>query len=596
MKNSLKILIALCLAFTMALSTAACKKTGKEDIPSSSAVEETVEDSSIEESSQEEQPEESSEIEDYEDYEEPVESIYTEPESESSDIELEDTTDEVDEFEFAEELYVNNASKPVNDNFLGVNGLHMAFAFMPDKMGNRTPLEKWQRDTEYDRIAKTMGVNQIRSFYSSSIVWDYNAKKLEWDVNKNPYLSGFYDSLKAWQDRGVEVALSAHWSLAAFIGKAHDSGVVSSFAGDGWYVKDDLDTTLKNYSDFMKKSVLNLEANGIYNVKYWLAFTEANNTFGSGIEGRKYDEVCELYKKAVTALDEGIKASGRREAYKIVGPCDNYRLDFEYTDPEQYSIMCEYTMKNLKGVVDILGTHIYSRANEFLEDSHYLNISTTMGKTVEAAKNKGWEIWLDEFNVKTNASDSYTPEETIAYDLKNPLRGVALGASINGVMNLGFDNSFVWALADMMWSDNTSNNYEFLTGLQVGGYLPSPLISMTPYYSWYSLSLLSRYIGQGTVYQTEEGFSVYISCIERTDGEWTVVVTNYNIIDTPIHINFEEAMGGKTFYRHLYDVNNIIPTEEAKIIPASAKASNVETGFYDMLPGYSVAVYTTVKD
>ena len=54
-------------------------------------------------------------------------------------------------------------------------------------------------------------------------------------------------------------------------------------------------------------------------------------------------------------------------------------------------------------------------------------------------------------------------------------------------------------------------------------------------------------------------------------------------------------MDGKTFYRHLYDVNNVIPTEDAKIIPASARASNVKTGFYDTLPGYSVAVYTTVK-
>lgn len=580
MKLNLKFLIALCLVICLTLSVTGCKE--KEDT-SSTEVESVTEDSSqVQENETDDSLEET--VDDPEDWNE----------DEYFDEEwVDELDDEFDESEPVEEFYVKNGTTPINNKFLGLNGVHMGFAFMPDKVANRTPIDKTLRETEYDSIAKTMGIKQIRSFYSSSIVWDFSKSRYEWDIKKNPYLSGFYDSLKAWQDRGVEVALSAHWSLAAFIGISHSEEGAGSFAGHGWYVENDLDTTLKNYSDFMRKSVLNLEANGIHNVKYWLAFTECNNTLVDATTGkRKHDEVCELYKKAVMALDNGLKASGRRSAYKIVGPLDNYRGDFDYTDPEQYSIMTEYTIKNLKGVVDIIGSHIYSRSNDYFDDQYYDNVSTTMGRTVEMAKNNGWEIWLDEFNVRNTSEENNTPEQSLEL-LKNPVKGVALGATVNGILNIGFNNSIVWSISDMLWSDSTSKNSEFLNGLQLFGYKPSPLVSMTPYYSWYSFSMLSRYIGQGSVYQTENAYGAYISCIKRTDGEWTIVVTNYNILDTPIHINFEKSMGGKTFYRHLYDVNNIIPTEEAKIIPVSAKASNVTTGFYDTLPGYSVAVYTT---
>ena len=127
-------------------------------------------------------------------------------------------------------------------------------------------------------------------------------------------------------------------------------------------------------------------------------------------------------------------------------------------------------------------------------------------------------------------------------------------------------------------------------------YQPAFQESTIPYNSWYSLSLLTKYIGRGTVYQSENAFGIYISTIKRNDGNWSVVVTNYNVTDTDICINFEESMGRKTFYRHQYNPVTVEPTPDAEIIPASKRIRNVTNKIKDTIPGCTVTVYTTVTD
>lgn len=562
MKNKLKALIALCLVLMMVLSISACKDGTKENSADEVA------------------------------------------ESQTETDELE--TDDSDSVYYSE-LSVENASDPINNNFRGINGVHMGWGFMPDPTGTgRTPLKQWQLDEEYDRIAYTMGVKQIRSFYTSTFAFDEESNAWIWDTEKNSVLKGFYESLKAWQDRDVEVGISPQWSLASFEGIAGDTGNhITRFTGTGFYVENDLEATLKNYRNFIKDTVLSLEANGIHNVKYLFAFTECNNTYlsknraknpsGTAFENRDYERVCELYNKAITALDNGLKDAGKRDAYKIVGPCDNFRTDFDYHDPEQYSYMVKYTVENLADKVDIIGAHGgYSYASKFSEDAYYTNPSVTMEKTMEMAHAANKEFWIDEYNVKITeqtSNDILANREVC----KDPFTGVALGATINSILNMGANNVFLWQLADIQWP-NDSYGSEFYYGLQINGFLRSPTESMTPFPSYYSASLLTRYIGSGKVYNCIDDYGLYISCVQRTDGEWTVIVTNYNISETPIHVNFEKSMKRKNFYRHLYDANDVTPTSNAEIIGVSAVAKKVTTGFYDTLPPYSVAVYTTVKD
>ena len=578
MKNNITIILSVLLILSMLLGVTACNKTTSEitssDIPSTESVESNP-------STDEEIPsEESTDI--------------SSEESFASDDEWEDIPDlEEDDEVYSEELVVENAGAPLSENFLGINGVHMGFAYMPDEYGRQ--LTERQAKLEYDRIAYTMGIKQVRTFYTSAMVWDN--KKGEFDFKSADFL-GFVRSLKELQNRGIDVAISPHWSLVSFV-KEPTNYNSTSFDSAGLYVKDDLEATMKKYRKFMSDSILAFEANGIKNIKYLLAYTECNNSFlkdeNEGLETyfekRQYDRVCALYDTAVTTLDTALKDINKRNNYKIVGPCDNFRMDFDYTDPEQYSTLTKYTLENLSDKVDIIGTHIYSLAPDFIDDSYYYNPSTTCGKTVEMAKAAGKEIWMDEFNASLSSALNNDAEQN-RLALKNPSKGVALAASVNGVMNSGFSNVFLWQLADNQWP-NTSVNNEFDNGMQICGFMPSPLESVTPYPSWYTCSLLTRYIGQGQTYNTLEGYCVYGSAIKRNDGHWTVVVTNYNVEDTPIKVNFEKSIGGKTVYRHLYTISGVTPTPEAKVIGVSAKANRVTTEICDSLPGYSVAVYTT---
>ena len=504
-------------------------------------------------------------------------------------------------------IAVYNNSQPVNEDFKGINGVHMGWEYMYDTIGaNRIPLKDWQRETVYDRIAYTMGVKQIRTFYTSAFAFDEEKNAWQWDVEKNKDLKGFYESLKAWQKRDVEVGMAAQWSMGAFDASASNTGnPVTSFAGNGFYVEGDLDATLKNYRNFIKDTVLSLEANGIHNVKYLFAFTECNNTYlsknnklnptASAFENRDYKKVSELFGKAVTALDAGLKDAGKRDKYKIVGPCDNFRTDFDYTDAEQYSYLSKYTLENLADKVDIIGSHGgYSYADQYTSDVYYDNPITTMQKTTEMTHNAGKEFWIDEYNAVIYQQIVNDVKENRVLQ-ENTFKGVALGASVNGIMNMGVDNVFLWAMGDIQWPNITRSN-QFDSGLLIFGFLPSPTESMMPYPSYYSASLLTKYIGSGKVYNCDVSFGIYTSFIKRDDGEYTVVVTNYNTMEAPVFVKFEKSLKGKTFYRHLYDANNVTPDSSAEVIGVSATAKNVGDGFYDTLPPFSVAVYTTDKN
>ncbi len=573
MRNLTKQLICLLLALALSLSVfAGCKTKPKETVseePVTSVETETDDTSSGE----------------------PEEEVVDEPADDEWDEGLEELPSESEEY--VEALKVNN-NKIINDNFRGVNAIHQLYNYMPDEF-NRMYNEK-QVKMELDTL-EAMELKMIRSYYGSHMAWD--PVKQEHDY-ESPYMTAFYKNCKDMEKIGVEVGITMLWSLTGFIADKKSTTQGIGLGENGFVVPGDLEATGKGFEKFVEESVLAFKAHGVNNVKNLFCFTECNNmlqdsTVGeTTLEHRQYEKIYPIYDRAIKAVDQGLKNSGMRKQYRIVGPCDNWRDDDG--SEADYSRLVKYTVDNLSDEVDVIGSHRgYARHSDYTQDAFYDIPPEMLTEPMERAATVDKEFWIDEYNV---AITEYSVT-LLRASHANPWKGVALGSMINSVMNMGGVNTlFLWTFYDQQWPNNTNGggDSEFDNGVQVCGYLPTILESRTPRPAWYSLSLLTKYIGQGAIYECEVGFGVYISAIKRTDGEYTVVVTNYNFEDTPIQIEFAKSMGGKNFYRHLYWASTIEAVPGCETIKADAVAKGVTDGFCDTLPGGSVAVYTTVKD
>ena len=500
---------------------------------------------------------------------------------------------------YYEDLTVKN-TKLSKSYFRGVNYIHQMASYQKDSFGRL--YTDAQREYELE-LMKEMRVKMIRAYYGSSFT--YNAETGEQDYNSER-MKDFFTACKAMESIGAEVGVTAIWSMGTLI-KNSPSTTTDNFnlGCPGIVVKDDWNATLKNYREFMKNTVLSLKANGVNNLKYFFAYTECNNSFNGDdldskgnptdtiVGDREYDRLYPLYNDLITALDGGLKDAGLRDQYKIVGPCDNWRAD---DGSEPISLLVKYTVENLSDKVDIIGSHNgYDRANEYVNDMYYEIPPQKLTYPMEQAKKVNKEFWIDEYN----ASVTQYGYEKVRLANQNPWKGVAVGAMMNSIMNMGdVSNLFLWTLWNEQWPDNTNNamDGEFDNGIQICGYLDCLFETYTPLPAWYSVSLLTRYIGSGHVYECEgPGYSYYVSAIKRDDGEITVVATNHDIMEVNVKINFEKSLGGKTFYRYVYNTSTIQPTLGCEMIAADAVAKNVTTGFYDQLPAGSVTVYTTEK-
>ncbi len=584
MKNGIFRIVCLILVLVMSISAfAACKPSNDDPAASSEPVSSDV---NSEEPTDEEPPSDEEPPYEEETLEEPGDEWLDEFPEEEEDV-------------YYEELTVKN-SKASPTYFRGINYIHQMASYYTDSFG-RLYTDK-QRQYELE-LMENMGVKMIRSFYGSSLTYDPKTNTQNYNSEG---MKEFISACKAMDSIDIEVGATAIWSMRDLVDN-EESTSTSTFdlGAPGIVVKDDWDATVRNYRDFMKNTVLTLKANGVNNMKYFFAYTECNNTFtGDGLdingekaetslENREYERIYPLFDTLITALDGGLKDAGLRNQYKIVGPCDNWRTD---DGSEPISLLTKYTVENLADKVDIIGSHNgYDRANEYVDDMYYEMPPEKLTYPMEQAKKIGKEYWVDEYNV----SVTQYGYENVRLANQNPWKGVAAGAMMNSIMNMGdVSNIFLWTLWDEQWPDNTNNalDGEFDNGIQICGYLNCLFETQTPLVPWYSISLLTRYIGAGNVYPCEgPGYVQYISAIKRDDGETTVVVTNYDIMEANVKINFEKSMGGKNFYRYVYDFNTIEPASSYEMIAADAVAKNVTTGFYDQVPAGSVVIYTTEK-
>lgn len=592
MKNStcMRLIALLLVALLTCVVFGGCN--GKKDVASSSSADQTV-SSEVEDTTSEPTEEEP---EDSEDDSDTVWEDAEDPEDEKLDtIEPEDDV-------VYDDLTVYNSAY-TNENFLGFNFIHQLANGCPD-IYNRGYTDK-QVQFELETMQK-MRVKMIRSFYGSSLSWDPVKKTHDFE---NEWMTAFYKNCRDMEKIGVEVGITPQWSLDALVDgtnalpkqggwNQYTMGYMA-FKEEGGKTVVDVDQTAKNFAKFVEDSVNAFQAHGVTNIKQMFCFTECNNVMrvaaekpadtSTSLKERDYERLYPLFDKMVTAVHNGLKSAGVRNKYQIIGPCDNWRAD---DGSEPYSLLVKYTVENLSDVVDVIGSHNgYARSASFANDMYYDLPQMKQADPMQQAKAKGMDYWIDEFNAAINTVNSGDNAEAN----KQPFKGTALAAMASGVMNMeDVSNVYLWALYDQLWPNHTGGA-EFAGGIHMVGYIPSLLNTTTPYPSYYAISLISKYVGAGKLYACEINTGLYISAIERTDGEITVMVTNYNLDPIPYKVNFEKSLGGKNFYRYVYNPADLKPAPGNTMIVADAVAKNVKTVFADTLPGMSVAVYTTEK-
>ena len=144
---------------------------------------------------------------------------------------------------------------------------------------------------------------------------------------------------------------------------------------------------------------------------------------------------------------------------------------------------------------------------------------------------------IDEYNV---SSLEYTYDD-MKYDstrtLKSqPMMGVALGSMVNGILNNGISGTYLWALYDQQWPNHTN-----------------------------------------------------------TSDEFTVVVTNYNDTASAISVELDTPLNGSSLYRYVYDANTVSPNASHEMIKSDLTLENTQSKFNDLLPKFSVTIYTIEK-
>lgn len=476
--------------------------------------------------------------------------------------------------------------KPVQTDFLGFNGIYHAFPYRLDAFGRE--YTDRMAEAELDRAAYS-GMKIARTYYCIDDVWNSKTKTWAWDGETMQAIVDFCLGLKK---RNVDVLLS-HWNAGDFLTTTYHwsdqtaNGTTNAgheaIRGDG-----KAETMLQNFAVFMSDSVQYLHAKGCTNVTQLSLTTEPGGTTWSDTWGDISGQVAhqkaaaKVIADAHNAVSAQLKADSIRSNVQIQGP--NIAAEIAEYGSSWLTYFLQYVDAD---AYDLMSAHNY-HGSDMTADNYFL-----------------WDEWLNEIETAVPMTnfiyDEYNSRPAV--DDRVLLRqsghnGVQLALGQVSMMNHGVHGSFLWSLFDQQWPDSfvTAADSGFYDGIQINGLAPSFLTSSIVFQPYYSFSIVANAITSGdTIYagddETDSG--VYAAMSKGADGSWNIVVVSTNILETEITLNFEKSLGGAILYRHAYAADTITPTAEGELIKPDLKLTDTTTVLEDIIPAYSVVVYTT---
>ncbi|MBE6760883.1 MAG: hypothetical protein E7551_01180 [Ruminococcaceae bacterium] len=506
---------------------------------------------------------------------------------------LEDTEAD-DEFEYDDMLTASlniYNSKAVQDDFMGFGGVYHAFPFRTDDIYGRNYTEK-MANAEIKRVINS-GITMARTFYSIDDSWDSKAKAFNWESDQ---MQAIYKYCLALKEGGVEVLIN-HWYCSSFLfttypwgsdGNKVEKPGQQNECHESIRVPGDQQATIENFAEFMAETVRQLRAHGCTNATTISIATEPYATWKEEwADIVSNDEIKNAASKdiaqTINAVSANFKKAGIRKYIKIMGP--------NFAGGTDATLYYKYFKKHIDpDACDLVSLHNYY-GNDLTKDNYDLWKTCAEDYKTEVGSFSNF-VW-DEYNCSPKAEESIESRHS-AYN------GVQLALAQVCFMNYGMKSSFIWSLLDQQWPNNSSTSLDsFKDGVHMCGVAPTFLQSSIVFPPYYSFSLAANIVGEkgSKLYRgdddTYEG--VYAAMAENKDGELSILVVNTNITETATELKFEKSLKGKTFYRHVYNVNDITCTAEGELIAPDLKLTNATTVLRDVIEPYSVVVYTTKK-
>ncbi len=475
---------------------------------------------------------------------------------------------------------------PVQNNFLGFNGVYHGFAYQKDNWGRTLTNE--MAELELSR-AKSIGIKIARSYYDGGYAWDAKTKKFDWDSEG---MRAFYKWSNKLQEGGVKTWISYwyentyylrthHWVDKDKTG--HENDVFVGFADPN----KNQQKILENYAEFMADTVEQFHAHGAKNAAYISTATEPGaywrEEWGTTAERKEFVDNCaNMQATAANTVHTALKNRGLRNTVQIIGP--NFSGDDEICNEYLYY----YQKHLLTGAVDMLSAHRYQGTDLTADNYSAWQDKIDTVKTVMDPKN-----WIyDEYGMSAGSQGT-------GYRKSSGLYGYQMALANMAFLNNGLKSSAIWTLFDQQWPNNSSNHESdsWSDGVHLWGCMPTLLRSSFVYPFYHYVNLAFNIMGQtgAKVYagSKEALDGVYAAMTKGPDGSYNIMVINTNLDAANVTLQFETSLGDATLYRHVYDPNNVFATDDTKLTAPDKKIIHTNKVLKDQIIPYGVAFYTT---
>lgn len=580
MKNRFVKIFALLLALAISLSAlAACsssatakkkkKKSNKKNNATVSSEYSSTED------------ELSDYIEDDEFYDE-----FEEEEEEPEEDEAEpDDGEEDDEMDSAT-VSVFNAD-PVQNNFLGFNAVYSAFTFQSDMYGRQLTEEMAQLET--DRAIE-LGVRIARTIYYLRDNWDSKTNSFSWE---NETMQAMYKWANKLKTGNVDVFIGGpggymlqnyHWSVGTVEGEP--TTVHASIADP----ENNQQKVYENFGNVMAKIVKAFHQHGATNVKYVGTDTEPPTHWKAdwGTEEERLQWISERAASTAAAMNEvhrALQREGLRNVVSTIGP----NVTSATTDDNCIQYLKFYQQKVEKGACDHISLHNYYGNN--IETDNYELWTERIDQALTVTDNENL-IW-DEYGLGCGG------EIGVTYRSKSGLYGYQMALADMAFLNKGLKSAFMWSLFDQQFPNNTANaiSDSWSDGVQQCGCMPTLLRSSYVYPYYHYVNLVNNIMGQSgaAVYAGDDSCEdgVYAAMTKGPDGSYNIMVVNTNLAEVKVTLNFEKSLNNATLYRHVYDPNKVVATDQTHITAVDKKIVHTNKILVDTVVPYGVSFYTT---